>query len=153
MGAAQVETAQRGQEPRVLAVNPNLPPRRVRALHPRHRLASVTQKTRAKPMNSVIEPTVDVAADVAAINQGRAARQGDVFTFNERRYRLEPGGRVYPVDGPGVHQLPRGAFRALGVYNRFGHAIRAETILDEMGIIPVEREAARRAWRAGQRQE
>jgi hypothetical protein len=130
-------------------VNPNLPPRPVRAPHPRHRLLAVRQNTYVRPLNSVIEPTVDVTADIGAINRGEALRHGDIYAVNGRTYRLEPAGRLYPIAGPGIHPLNRDAFKALGVYNRFGLTSRAEDILDQMGKSPADRAAARVVWHAG----
>lgn len=133
-------------------MNPNLPPRPALPPNPRHRLTSVKEGTFPKAINSVIEPWVDVAADVAAINPGEAVRQGDAFTVNGRTYRLKPNGRLFPVAGSGIHQLGRGAFKALGVYNRYGISPRAEEFLDLQALEPAEREAARAAWRAGHRE-
>jgi hypothetical protein len=122
------------------------PARSVRPPHPRHFLARVRQTTLTKARNTVLESWVDVAADVGAINAGWARRQGDQFLVNGRLYGLEPNGRIYPISGAGVHQLGRGAFNALGVYNQFGRSERAEEILDLMRIGTEEREQALRAW-------
>jgi hypothetical protein len=112
-------------------------------------LLAVRQNTYVRPLNSVIEPTVDVTADVGAINRGEALRRGDTYSINGRTYRLEPTGRLYPIAGSGIHPLSRDAFKALGVYNQFGLSPRAEEILDQMGKLPVDRAAARAAWHAG----
>ena len=110
--------------------NPHLPLRPARAPASRHRAQSVTQRTLARPINTVIEPWVDVGGDVLDINAGRAIRVGQRFLVNGRRYHQEANGTLYPVDGVGFHVLDRGAFRALGVDNEFGLSERAETILD-----------------------
>lgn len=109
----------------------------------RHRAQGVTQRTVAKAVTTVIEPWVDVAGDVASINAGRAIRTGDRFLINERRYHQEANGTLYPVDGVGFHQLDRGAFRALGVYNEFGLTARAEEILRLRQIAPEARQRGR----------
>lgn len=96
---------------------------------------------------------MDVAADIAAINRGEAERHGETYIIHGRRYGVEPGGRAYPIDGVGIHQLDRGAFKVLGVYNRFGLSANAEWLLDRMETGPAARDAARRAWQAGQRSE
>jgi hypothetical protein len=57
-------------------------------------------------------------------------------------------GTLYPISGEGFHQLSRGAFKALGVYNQFGDSAQAAEILDRMGATPADREAALAAWRA-----
>jgi hypothetical protein len=129
------------------------PPIRVLSPHPRHRLTRVNQRTLSRDVNSVIEPAVDVAADIAAINRGEAECHGETFIIDGRRYGVEQSGRAFPIDCPGIHQLDRGGFKALGVYNRFGLSAKSEWILDRMDIEPAARDMAQRAWRAGQRLE
>ena len=117
----------------------------------RHWAQTVTQRTVAKAVTTVIEPWVDVAGDVAAINAGRAIRMGERFVVNGRRYQQEAIGTLYPIDGVGFHQLDRGAFRALGVYNEFGWTARAEEILDLRHTVPDARERARAVYELLQR--
>ncbi|HET7037471.1 MAG TPA: hypothetical protein VFI42_17430 [Thermomicrobiaceae bacterium] len=94
---------------------------------------------------------MNVAADVAAINRGDALRDGDRYLVSGRRYGIKATGRLFPIDGPGFHRLDRGAFKALGVYNRFGLSARAEAILDAQDMAEAAREQARVAWRAEHR--
>lgn len=123
----------------------------------RHLINNVKQNTYAKEMNTVIEPTVDVTGDVAAINAGQAEYFVDSngvgnFAINSRIYGVHSDtGTLYPISGVGFHQLDRGAFKALGVYNKFGDTPRATEILNNMGINSEQRDAALNAWRAGQR--
>jgi hypothetical protein len=126
----------------------SLPPRPAKRPHPRHWLTSGRQTT-AKPLNSVIEPWVNVDGDVAAINRGEAVRRGDQYAVNGRTYQLKPSGTLFPVSGDGIHTLRRGAFNALGVYNQFGLSAEAEEFLDRMKIAAAEREVARMVWQAG----
>jgi hypothetical protein len=116
----------------------------------RHDLNGVRQKTVAKEWNTVVEPGVDVAGDVRAINEGRAVRNGDTYQVNGRTYGHHDG-VLYPMDGPGFHRLDRAAFKALGVYNEFGLTPRAEDILNRMGMAPEARAQARAAYEAGHR--
>ncbi len=102
----------------------------------------------AKARNAVIESRVDVAADITAINSGLALRSGDTYPVSGRTYGVEPSGVAYPISGPGIHILDRGAFKALGVYNVFGRSTRAEQILDAMGIGAEQRARATTAWLA-----
>ncbi|NEP09727.1 MAG: hypothetical protein F6K14_05785 [Symploca sp. SIO2C1] len=95
-----------------------------------------------------MEPFVDISNDVSAINAGRATRQGNNFIINGRTYGSHDG-ILFPISGPGFHQLDRGAFKALGVYNQFGDTSRATEILDNMAISSEQRQAALRAWRTG----
>ena len=128
--------------------NPNTTPRPLRPPNRRHILARVRQDSFTKARNSVIASWVDVVADIAAINSGQAIRRGDTFVVNGRTYGVEPNDAAYPISGPGVFELGRGAYHALGVYNAFGQSTRAEEILDAMNISAEERAAARRAWSA-----
>jgi hypothetical protein len=58
----------------------------------------------------VIDPAVDVAADIAAINRGVANREGDRYTVNGRVYGVEQNGRAYPITGSGIFQFRAIAF-------------------------------------------
>ncbi|WP_146209657.1 hypothetical protein [Vitiosangium sp. GDMCC 1.1324] len=92
---------------------------------------------------------------MAAIKAGRAqvgrTLGGEVsYTVNGRTYGAHPNGTLYPMQGDGIHVLRRGAFKALGVYNRFGDTPRAAQILDSMGIGMNERAQALGVWRAYQ---
>lgn len=124
----------------------NLPRRPLTVPHERHRVERVRQTTRRKPKNSVIAPWVDVPADLDAINRGDGLRRGDTFTINGRTYGMEANGTAFPISGPGIHELDRGAYRALGVYNRLGTTPRAEEILDLERITPEQRRRALEAW-------
>ncbi len=108
----------------------------------RHWAARVSQKTVAKSVNTVVEPGVNVAGDVAAINSGQAARQGGTYIINGRTYGVHDG-TLYPISGPGFHQLSRAQFKALGVYNCFGDTVRTSGILAKMGISEADISAAR----------
>jgi hypothetical protein len=119
-----------------------------RALQPparRHRADDVTQRSLAKEKNTVIEPGVDVAGDVAAINRGSATRVNGNYSINGRVYG-EHKGTLYPLFGPGFHTLSRAAYKALGVYNAFGITPHAERILDRMRTSQTDRLSARRVW-------
>lgn len=96
----------------------------------------------------MVESWVDMRADIDAINRGDATRDGNRFSINGRLYVSKGDGGSFPVSGPGVHQLGRGAFKALGVYNELGMTDAAERQLDLQGIGPDERAAAARAWLA-----
>jgi hypothetical protein len=106
---------------------------------------------RRRPLNSVIEPSIDVESDIKAINQGTAIRRGNTYEIHGRRYGVEQNGRAYPIDGPGIHQLGRGAYRALQLYNEHGLSPDADRMLDLEKIDAEERERARHLWRLGQR--
>lgn len=119
----------------------------------RHYIRRVDQSTVAKDKNTVIESRVDVSRDVRDINEGKA-RKGSAsgavtWAINGRTYGAHDSGTLYPIRGSGFHELNRGAFKALGVYNKFKDTPRAREILDKMGISERERQAALAAHRAG----
>lgn len=119
----------------------------------RHQLNKVGQGTLAKDLNTVVEPSVDVSADVKAINAGDAVegltKNGiKTYTINGRTYGVHDG-TLYPMSGDGFHVLDRPAFKALGVYNKFGQTPEAEAILEKMGISESARAQALEAWQAG----
>ena len=116
----------------------------------RHYAARVKQKTLAKAQNTVIEPGVDVMADVAAINAGTAVKVSGNFVVNGRTYGFHDG-TLFPIAGPGFHQLNRGAFKTLGVMNQFGLTEQGEEILDKMGVSAEDREAAKKAYDAAKK--
>jgi hypothetical protein len=131
-----------GSTPQATGSAPSVPLRRPA---PRHSAARVNQRTVAKELNTVIEPGVDVAGDVAAINAGQATRVGGNYVIHGRTYGVHDG-TLYPISGPGFHQLSRGAFKALGVLNELGNTERAAEILGRMGVSAADRAAALRVF-------
>ncbi len=94
-------------------------------------------------------PGVDVSADVAAINAGQAARNGNTFTINGRTYGMHDG-TLYPMLGNGLVTLDRGAYKALGVYKKFGNTTQANTILDNMGVSQATRNKALNVYKTAE---
>lgn len=100
-------------------------------------------------------PWVDVLADVHAIRDGMARRDGNTFVVHDRIYTLEPNGRLYPREGDGFHRLSRGAYRALSLYNDSELQMDPERMLDLERVPEADREIARRLkreieeWRRG----
>ncbi|MDP8921524.1 MAG: hypothetical protein M3O34_01450 [Chloroflexota bacterium] len=132
--------------------NPNAPterqgiPRGPDRRHYAERLTRRSQRHMAE--NTVIMPWVDVAADLGAIRAGLARRDGNRFVVNRRTYVLKPGGRLYPVEGAGLHRLSRGPYRALALYNDPELRMDPERMLDLEGVSEEDREVARRLKRA-----
>jgi hypothetical protein len=88
--------------------------------------------------------------DIASINRGEAVRYANDYVVNGRRYRQKSGasgGGSYPVDGPGVHRLTRGEFKALGLYNELGDSPRLDGIFSNMELTISEREKAFHIWK------
>jgi hypothetical protein len=127
--------------------NPNAPTRRQgvpRTPARRHYAALVTAKSvRRSDDNTVIMPWVDVQADVQAIAEGRAVRDGNAFTVNGRTYVLKERGRLFPRDGDGFYRLTRSTYRALSLYNDRSLDSDPDTMLDLERIPEADRVVAR----------
>jgi hypothetical protein len=69
----------------------------------RHQLDLVTSNTRVKSINTLALPGIDVAREVALIDQGHGKRVGDSrYEINGRVYVVKPDGSAYPESGEGV---------------------------------------------------
>jgi hypothetical protein len=127
--------------------NPNLPtarqgiPRLPERRHYAERLNA--RSVRHTDNNTVIMPWVDVGADVQAIRDGLATRDGNTFVIRGRTYTLEPGRRLFPREGDGFYRLNRGAYRALALYNDLELRIDPDQMLDLEGVSEDDREIAR----------
>ncbi len=115
----------------------------------RHHLNRLKLNTHRKAKNTVILPGTDVEADLQAIREGKAMRDGPYYVAGDRYYELHEGGRLYPVQGPGFVLLDRGAFRALCILNALGDTPEAQRMLDNEGIAEDQQRTARILW--GQR--
>jgi hypothetical protein len=125
----------------------------------RHTLRKVSQTSVAKDLNTVVEPRIDVAKDVEAINEGKAVAgmTGDgirTYTVNGRTYGMEAGGTLFPMTGDGFILLNRNAYKILGIFNKFGDTPRAFEIIElqrpSAKFTDADVENALNAWRAGQ---
>src|SRR5262249_58597499 len=141
------------------APSENTPATPVRKPAPRHTLKKVTQTSVAKDLNTVIEPRVNVAEDVEAINQGKAVAGMTpdgirTYTVNGRTYGMEAGGTLFPMTGDGFILLNRNAYKILGIFNKFGNTPRAFEIIElqrpSARFTDADIENALNAWRAGQ---
>lgn len=118
-------------------------------LRSRHSVRDVKQGGVKKAKNTVSEPHIDMNADVAAINRGEGTREGNLFTINGRTYELSNGDHLVPHSGSGFHNLSRGEFDALGIFNKFGDTPQAREIAQRVaGPDGVTR--ALEVWRLGQ---
>lgn len=115
----------------------------------RHLLTRIRRTTRRKQRNAVVDSTVDMQADIDAINRGDGIRDGSRWTIHGRTYAVDATGHSWPVEGAGIYPLDRGAFLALAIYNEFGETATAERILDLEGIAAAARAEARRVWQIG----
>ena len=79
-------------------------------------------KSTAKLKNTVINrKIVNVQEDVAAIRSGKAVKKGEDFIVNGRIYEAHGNGTLFPKSGPGLYELDRGGYQALGILNKFGN--------------------------------
>lgn len=139
--------------------NPNAPTERQgipRVPERRHYADRLTARSQRHPNeNTVIMPWVDVMADVQAIRDGLAIRDGNTFVVNGRTYVLEPNRRLFPRDGEGFHRLSRAAYRALALYNDPELRIGPDRMLDLEDVGEDDRALARHLkrqiedWRRG----
>ena len=124
----------------------------------RHTLKKVTQGSVAKELNTVIEPRVNIAADVEAINTGHAvpgktAEGVRTYTVNGRTYGVEANGTLFPMTGDGFIMLNRNAYKVLGIFNKFGDTPRALEVIElqrpSARFTEADIESGRHAWQAG----
>jgi preprotein translocase subunit SecD len=64
----------------------------IKAPNSRHYFNKITQKTTTKELNTVIDSSVDVAADIAAIKNRQAKIKGNQITVNGRVYERKNTG-------------------------------------------------------------
>jgi hypothetical protein len=85
----------------------------------RHDIDRITPKSHAQKVNSVVDPDVDMAADIAAIQRGEGTWNPatNEYEINGRTYKVEDTGvdglRTYPTGGEGVHNLTQLEYRLL----------------------------------------
>lgn len=115
---------------------------------PRHRAERVRVPPRPHgDVNTVAMPWVDFNHDLADIRASRCVRDGNRFVVSGREYVMEGDGRLFPTTGEGLHQLGRGAYRALAWYNSYGLTAAVEDQLVQDLVTEDERERAREIWR------
>ncbi|MEX0425889.1 VENN motif pre-toxin domain-containing protein, partial [Providencia rettgeri] len=117
----------------------------------RHNFNSINQKTTTKELNTVIDNSVDVAKDMAAIKNGEASIKGNTITVNNRTYERKESGVLYPVSGDGFTTLTRAEFKALGVYKQFGDTQKARDILTNMNTSSEAKIKALDTWKRNQK--
>ncbi|MCX8619122.1 VENN motif pre-toxin domain-containing protein, partial [Gilliamella sp. B2923] len=117
----------------------------------RHYFDKIKQGTTKKDKNTVIDSSVDVNADMAAIKNGQATIKGNQITVNGRTYEREANGTLAPISGNGFTTLDRGSFDALGIYKKFGNTSKADEILNKMGLSHQSKQAALDVWKRNQK--
>ncbi|MFB1045631.1 WXG100-like domain-containing protein [Streptomyces chrestomyceticus] len=93
----------------------------LKAPHPRHTWSGI-KRGPAKEENTVILPGYNQAVkdEISEIAAGKAAWNAErqVYEINGRSYAVEPSGTVFPVSGPGLTNLSRAEYGALGAIMR-----------------------------------
>lgn len=106
----------------------------------------IKQGTTKKERNTVIDSSVDVAADITAIKNGQATIKGNRINVNGRVYERKANGTLAPISGNGFTTLDRGSFNALGIYKKFDNTAKADEILNKMGLSSQSKQAALDVW-------
>jgi hypothetical protein len=82
----------------------------------------------------MLDPSVDVGADMDALNGGSFTRNGEDFIVNGRTYGQHPEtGRMFPKSGSGTHQLDRAEHGFLKLLNEKGQEY-AENFARNQGV-------------------
>ncbi|MFF4601976.1 WXG100 family type VII secretion target [Streptomyces sp. NPDC001339] len=93
----------------------------IQAPHPRHTWGGI-KRGLAKHENTVILPGYNQAVreDISEIASGKAAwnSEDQVYEINGRSYKVETSGTVFPVSGPGLIDMSRAEYGALGAIMR-----------------------------------
>jgi hypothetical protein len=104
-----------------------------------------------KVQNSLIEPWVDVQADIDAINAGDgfydpATRR---VWVNGRLYGLHDSGTTFPIEGEGIIPVNRPTFKALTILRRYNgvNAHSEHEIARDPVVGATDRDQAIRIWR------
>jgi hypothetical protein len=127
----------------------NAPRRPVRPPVFRHYVNRINRRIKPADKTTLMAPSVNVAEDLAAIREGRAARDGEYYIVNGRTRFHEEGGRVFPISGEGfIGPVGRGVLHALKAYARYnGINDRSEHEIDmNPAVSGSDREEARRIW-------
>jgi hypothetical protein len=156
LGAGAATFAAKGQQLRPLPPQQTsglyIGPKRVWNFKPplisRHSIRGVKENSRPKGKNTVADPSVDMKADVEAINNGQGTRNGNLYTVNGRTYERFDN-HLVPHSGPGFHPLDRGEFKALGIFNSQGNTPQAmQNAIRTTNDVTAQR--ALEIWRLGQ---
>ncbi len=93
----------------------------VKTPHRRHRLSGFAAKSLVRDQNSLIEPWVDILADMEAINAGLGSYDSATrrVHVNRRTYGVHDNGTAFPISGEGVIQVNRGTYKALLIMRRY----------------------------------
>ena len=91
----------------------------------RHKAVKVQQGGLKKEKNTVADNTVDMVADIKAINEGKAViLPNNQFQLPNGRiygcHKIASGDRMFPISGDGLHTLSNDGYSVLGMLNKLG---------------------------------
>jgi hypothetical protein len=116
-GKTKPPTTPRTTPPRCTTNCAKLPRSAVRP-NRRHDPCKTKGNDPTKDQNSMLDPAVDVAADMAEMNAGNFTRAGEDIVVNGRTYGWHPDtGVTFPKSGPGVVQLDRNQHQFIKMLN------------------------------------
>ncbi len=131
---------------------PGTLPVTVQAPNSRHDIMRVSSRSRGEAENTMIEPWVDVDADLAAINTGLGLydKETSRVWVNGRLYGFYPhSGTVWPIEGEGLiptTQIQHFALRTLVRYNGINERSERE-LTSNPDLTDADREHVYRLWR------
>ncbi len=99
----------------------------------RHLLDRINTRSKFRDKNTIVLPWVDVAADIDAIQEGRARWDSGTSRYTTptgRSYAVKDNGTVFPEAGPGFVLLDRFEYQALQHYIQAGgDRVQAESAM------------------------
>lgn len=117
----------------------------------RHGVTTFNAGSWNRKQNSLIEPRVDVGADLDAINAGTGAYDPATrrIWVNGRLYGVHENGTTFPIEGDGIIQVSRSIYKALTIIRRYnGVNERSEReIGQDLSISQADRDESVRIWR------
>jgi hypothetical protein len=119
--------------------------------HARHGLLTFTASSWIRERNSLLEPWVDVWADLEAINAGEGIYDPSTrrIWIHGRLYGMHEHGTTFPIEGEGIISVDRPTYKALMILRRYnGVNDRSEReITSDLSINEADRAEAVRIWR------
>lgn len=149
-GKKELANAERQRPPADFKGRRGTPDRVLIKPHPRHGLTSFSANHKPQAKNSIVLPSVDMQADMDALNRGEGffdPATGQSW-INGRRYGMHSDGGTFPIDGEGVIPVNRATFRALTIIRGYnGVTGMADLRMDrEIDITVDDRAEAIRIW-------
>ncbi|VAW59107.1 hypothetical protein MNBD_GAMMA11-2930 [hydrothermal vent metagenome] len=98
-------------------------------------LAKQKEVTLQKNNNTIIEPGLDVSADINSLNTGNFKRKGEDYIVGKRVYGMHPDtGTVFPKSGPGFTNVDRSQHQLLKQLNSGSYEKAMEFAKNKPGL-------------------